>query len=49
MIDTISSPADSEEQVFRQKLDCGFAASGEGGQPCDQALNKAEEIKAAAY
>ena len=41
MIDTISGPADSEEQVFRQKLDRGLAASGEGGQPFAQALNKA--------
>jgi hypothetical protein len=42
-----SSSAD--EQAFTQKLDCGYAASGKGGEPLGDALNKAEEIKAAAH
>jgi hypothetical protein len=47
IIDTISSPA--QDQAFSQKLDCGFAASGKGGEPLVQALIKANEIKAAAH
>ncbi len=47
IIDTISSPA--QEQAFRQKVDCGFAASDKGGEPLVQALIKANKIKAAAH
>ncbi len=42
-----SSSAD--EQAFERKVDCGFAASEKGGEPLTQALNKADEIKAAAH
>ncbi len=47
IIDSISSPA--QDQALRQKLDCGFAASGKGGEPLVQALIKANKIKAAAH
>ncbi len=41
-----SSPA--AKQKFEQKVDCGFAASGTGGEPLARAQIKASEIKAAA-
>jgi hypothetical protein len=47
IIDTISSP--SQDQAFRQKFDCGFAASDKGGEPLVQALIKANKIKATAH
>jgi len=47
IVDGISSPA--QEEAVRQKLDCGFAASGDGGEPLVQALIKADKIKAAAH
>ena len=40
-----SSPA--AERKFERKVDCGFAASGTGGEPLARAQIKASEIKAA--
>jgi hypothetical protein len=46
----ILTPSSStDEQEFEQKVDCGFAASGKGGEPLVQALIKANKIKAAAH
>jgi hypothetical protein len=36
------------EKKFNQKINCGFAASGNGGKPLAQAQGKASEIEAAA-
>jgi uncharacterized RDD family membrane protein YckC len=49
LIDATFGPGDAPEQAINQKLDCGFAASGKGGEPLMQALNKAEEITANAH
>jgi hypothetical protein len=45
----LNSSSSTDEQEFEQKLDCGFAASGKGGEPLVQALIKANKIKAAAH
>jgi hypothetical protein len=46
----ISTPlaGSSEERKLEQKLQCGFAASGTGGEPLADAHNQAQEIRAAA-
>ena len=41
----VGSAADRKQ---RKAIDCGFAASGKGGLPMADAMNKAEEIKRAA-
>lgn len=38
----------ADEKKFKQKINCGFAASGNGGKPLAQAQAKASEIEAAA-
>ena len=46
---TYASPAGSAGyRAFNRALDCGFAASGKGGIPLGDAINKGEEIRMAA-